>query len=158
MTQEVCFKNAKCAILYMGYYVSCAVILSCIFGILMTYFYEQAKDFSLVILIGFLILIGIWFFVFLSILFSRRVVITPTEIKLMRGEKVKWSIEKNEISECIYHRMHWYYCFFPLATINAYALQFKIKEKGISKSYCVLSYRQIKVLQARFNYLIKIIE
>ena len=73
----------------------------------MTYIFENARDFTLVIIIGVSVLLGIWVIAGLVILLNKTVIVTPTEIKTCRGTKVKWSIKKEEIQECIYYEMKW---------------------------------------------------
>lgn len=77
---------------------------------------------------------------------------------MCRFGKTKWVIRKDEIDECIYNKMHWYDCFFPLSAINAYALQFRLIGKAISKKFCSLSYKQVKKIQEKFGYPIRVID
>ncbi len=77
---------------------------------------------------------------------------------MCRSTKVKWSIKKEEIQECIYNEMKWYGFLFPTLTINSFALQFKIKGKGISKRFCSLSKKQVKIIQETFDYPIREID
>lgn len=157
--KQLKFKNAYCAVLYVACYASVCVIFSCAFGIIMTYFFENARDFTTVIVIGLLILLSVWLTATFLVLLSRTVVVTSEEIILRRGKKVKWIMKKEEIQECIYNEMKWYYFLIPISTINSFSLQFKLKEKKkISKEYCVLSSRQVKKIQETFNYPIRVIQ
>lgn len=157
--EELRFRNALCAVLYVACFASVCVILGAGICIILTCFFEHSKSLYECLLIFGSTLICVWIIAFLSIILSRTVIVTSEEIKLCRGKKVKWRIKKEDIQECIYNAMKWYYFLVPISTINSFTLQFKMKEKmKISKEYCALSLRQVKKMQEIFNYPIREIQ
>lgn len=138
------FKNALYAVLYFACFASCCLLFVCIFGIIVTYIVGDFKELFLSIFIGLVGMPSIWLIAVFVILLNRTVVISAEEIKMCRGKKIIWIIKREEIQECIYNAMKWYEFLFPVSAINGFALQFKLKEKGISRKFCSLSQREIK--------------
>ena len=133
------------------------VIFVCAFGILFTYFAEQARDFTLVFVIGGGVIGGIWMIVFISVPFNKTIIITEETITVYRFKRQIWSINKENIIECIYTKPAWYMFLFALVSINMFAFQFKLKEEGISQKYLALSYKQVQKIQNAFQYPIRIV-
>jgi len=158
MKEELKFKNALYAVLYVASFASICIILACVFGIIITYFFEDARDFTNVIFICCLVIIGIWVLAGFAILGNGTVVITANDIKLCYGKRVRWIMQKEEFEECVYHKMHWYDFLIPISTINALYLQFRVIGKVYSKRHCSLSFKQIQQIQKQFNYNIRIID
>lgn len=152
MKEKLVLKNSIVGIAYIATFATCGVVLVCIVGIIVTYFFENARNFLNVIVIGALVIVGIWVLALIAMLFSKTVVVTENEIKMFRGKKVKWEIKKEDIVELIYTSMPWYSFLSPLSTINGFALQFKIKGKGIVRQYCLLSSKQVKKIEDMFDY------
>lgn len=153
---ELKFKNALYSILYLACFASICVIFCCALGICITYFFENARDFNDVLFYGAIIILTVWLISGLVVLLNKTVIVTENEIRMYRGKKLKWSIKKEEIQECIYNEMKWYYVLFPISTINAFALQFRLKgKKSISKEFCSLSLKQVRLIQETFNYPIR---
>ena len=152
MKEKLVLKNSIDGIAYIATFATCGVVLVCIVGIIVTYFFENARNFLNVIVIGALVIVGIWVLALIAMLFSKTVVVTENEIKMFRGKKVKWEIKKEDIVELIYTSMPWYSFLSPLSTINGFALQFKIKGKGIVRQYCLLSSKQVKKIEDMFDY------
>lgn len=150
--EKLVLKNAIAGIVYIVTFATCGVVLVCIVGIIVTYFFENAREFTNVIVIGALVIAGIWVLALIAMLFSKTVVVTENEIRMYRGKKMKWEIKKEDIVELIYTPMPWYAFLSPLSTINGFALQFKIKGKGIVRQYCSLSSKQVKKIEDMFDY------
>lgn len=156
---ELKFKNAMHSVLYLACF---STILSLFLGgicILVTCIWENGND-LMYCLIGFpCFIIAVWLLSAIVIMLNKTVIVTSEEIKLCRGKKIKWSIKKEDIEECIYNEMKWYYFLVPISTINAYTLQFKLKEKmKISKEFCSLSLKQVQKIKETFNYPIRQIQ
>lgn len=155
---ELKFKNALFAVIYVACLFSVAVIFMCIFGIVMTFCFENARDFRDVLFYGSIVLLAGWLISIVVMMLNKNVIVNSEEIKLCRGKKVKWSIKKDEIEECIYNEMKWYNFLFPVSTINAFMLQFRLKnKKSISKEFCSLSLKQVIQIGETFGYPIRII-
>lgn len=148
-----------CAVLYLACFISKLSFFSEVVCILVTYVWENGND-LMYCLIGFpSFIMLVWLISALVIILNKTVIVTTGEIKFCRGNKVKWCIKKEDIEECIYNEMKWYYFLIPISTINAYALQFKLKEKmKISKEFCSLSLKQVQKIQETFNYPIRQIQ
>lgn len=154
--EQLKFRNYLFAIIYLAVFITVSIVFVSIFGIIMTYIFEDERDFTIVVVVGFSVIIGVWIIAGIFILLQKTVIVTDTEIKLCRGKKVKWIIEKSEIKECIYNRAHWYDFIAPISAINAFMLQFQLKKRGVSrKKYCFLSYKQVKQMYTIFNYPIR---
>ena len=138
------FKNALYAVVYFACFSSTCLLLVCILGIIITCIVGDFDELFLSIIIGLVGMPSIWLITVFVILLNRTVVVSAEEIKMCRGKKIIWIIKREEIRECIYNAMKWYNFLFPVSAINGFALQFKLKEKGISKRYASLSQRQIK--------------
>lgn len=157
--KELKFKNALHAVLYFACFASICVIFCCVFGIIMTYFFENARDLSKVLFYGSIGVLAVWIISGIVIALNKTVIVTSDEIKLCRGKKIKWCIKKDNIEECIYNQMKWYYFLVPISTINAFALQFRLKEKmKITKHFCSLSLKQVRQIQKTFDYPIREIQ
>ncbi len=157
--EQIRFKNARSAVCYGAQFVSVCTVILCVFGIIMTYFFENARDFTVVYIVGASVIVGTWAIAGLIILLQTTVIVTENEIKLCRGEKIKWSIKKDEICKCIYNKAHWYDFLMPISAINAFQLSFKLNSGGISrKKVCSLSLKQVNTIREKFNYPIKNID
>ncbi len=151
------YKNALHAILFGACFASAIIILFCIICVSAAYALDQTEDNKLGLIIFGSFLAGTWLIASLCLLFGKTVVITSEEISMYRWKKIKWSIKKEEIEECIYNKLNWYDCFFPTSTLNAFALQFKLTDRGISKKFCSLSLKQVKRIQKEFGYPVRVI-
>ncbi len=157
--EQIRFKNARSAVCYGALFVTVCTVICCVFGIIITYFFENARDFSVVFIVGASVIVGTWAIAGLIILLQTTVIVTENEIKLCRGKKIKWSIGKDEISECIYNKAHWYDFIMPISAINAFQLMFKLNNGVVSrKKSCSLSLKQVNVICEKFNYPIKNID
>ena len=153
---QIKFKNARAAVCCGALFVTACTIFCCVFGIIMTYFFENARDFTMVYIVGASIIAGVWAIAGLIILLQTTVIVTENEIKLCRGKKIKWSVSKDEISECIYNRVHWYDLLMPSSAINAFQLCFKFKNGVISrKKICSLSLKQVNIIRDNYSYPIR---
>lgn len=156
--EKLKFKNALYAVLYVACFATVCVILCGSVCALVSAFFEDSKDLISILITFGLALFLVWLLAGLVILFNKTVIITYDEVKMCRGNKVIWSIKREDIQECIYNEMKWYDFLFPISTMNAFALQFKLKEKGISKKFCSLSLKQVNKIIETFDYPIREIE
>lgn len=150
-------KNAVYPVLSMACFFTLVVILLSLFCIIVTYFAENTRDFSMIYLIGGCIIAGIWGISILSFIFCKTILVTEEKISTYRFGKEKEVFPKEEIIECIYTKSAWYMFIFALASFNMFTFLFKMKEKGISRKYLMLSYKQVKMIQENFDYPIRII-
>lgn len=151
--KELKYKNALNAVLYGACFVTVAIVFCCCFGIAMTYFFEDARDFSLVMIIGASLIAGAWIIAGIVIVFQGTVVVTEQSIKYYRGKVEKWSIGKEDIKECVYNKAHWYDFLMPISAINVFILNFKLNDGTISrKKYCSLSFKKVKQMCDMFHY------
>lgn len=155
---EIRFKNAINSILYVSILASACIFLSAGICIFVTCIWEEGKDLVLCLLIFGCILLTIWIITIIIVISTKTVIISSDNIKLTRGKKIYWCLSKEDIDECLYNKMKWYYFLFPIATINAFALQFKLKNGKISRHYCSLSQRQIDKIKSSFDYPFKEIQ
>ncbi len=101
----------------------------------------------------------IWLIACLAMLLSKTVVVTPTEIKMYRGKKLKWCIKKEEIFELIYNRLHWYEYIVLISSADFFELQIKLAcNMKISKNSCCLSLKQVHKIKENFDYPFRIID
>ena len=145
-------KNAIAEIIYAAVFMSCAVIICCVICIVFPYFYDGINYLKNASMIGASVIAGIWGLALIAMLFGKTVVVTENEIRMYRGKKLKWEIKKEDIDELIYTPMPWYAFLSPLSTINGFALQFKLKGKGIVRQYCSLSRKQVRKIAETFDY------
>ena len=145
------------AILYGACVTSVFIILSCIICVIASYILKETIHLKLGLTVFGGLFGGSWVIACLCLILQKTVIVTANEISVSRWEKVKWSIQKEQIIECIYTKVSWYACFFPISTINAYALQFKLLGKGISRKSCSLSYKQVKTIQEKFGYPVRVV-
>lgn len=158
MKKELKLRNAIYSSFAVGIFFSCCVVFICTFGIVLTYFAEEARDFTMVLTIGGAVIAGIWIITLTSMLFCKTIIVTDEEFKVYRWKKLKWSVRKENILECIYTKPAWYKFLFPMETLNMYSFQFDTEDEGISpRHYLVLSYKQVKKIQENFDYNIRII-
>ena len=156
--KELRFKNSLFAVLYVACFISCCIVISYVICMVATIIWENAKDVILASIIFSSLFSLTWIIAVIVIIFSSKIIITETEIKIYNRNKIKWSISKDDIEECIYTQLRWYMFIEPLSTINGFALQFKLKgKKNISKNFCSLSFKQIKKIQQTFDYPIRVI-
>ena len=156
---QIKFKNARSAVLYVAYFATACTVICCAVGIVMTYFFENARDFTVVYIVGLSVIVGIWIIAFIVILLQTFVIVTESEIRLCRSKKIKWSISKDEILECIYNKAHWYDFLMPISAINAFQLCFKLKNGVVSrKKVCSLSLKQVSMIRDKFNYPVRNID
>lgn len=157
--KELKYKNALYAIIYCACFITICIILCCVFGIIITYFFEHVRDFTLVCIIGVSLIGGVWIIAGLVIMLQGTVVVTEHEIKYYRWRTEKWRINKEDICECIYNKFHWYDFLLPITAINAFILSFRLKEGVISqKKYCSLSLKMVKEIHDTFHYPIRDID
>lgn len=157
--EQLKFKNYLFATIYFAVFITIVILLGNIICIVGCYVFDGIRDFIYFWVVCLALIIGVWIIAGITIAMQKTVIVTNTEIKLCRRNKIKWIIEKSEIKECIYNRGHWYDFLMPISAINAYLLQFKLKEKGISrKKYCFLSYKQVKRICIEFNYPVRAID
>ncbi len=153
LMDQIKFKNGLIAGCYCACFFTICTVFCCVFGIIMTYFFEDARDFTIVFIVGASVVVGIWMIAGLSILLQGTVIITESEISLGRGKKIKWSISKDEISECVYNKAHWYDFLIPISAINAFILHFKLQNGVIPrKKYCYLSLKQVNIIRDVLHY------
>lgn len=154
--EQVKFRNALNAVIYCAVFFTICVVLCCIIGIIMTYIFEDARDFTVVFIVGISVICGIWALAGLTIMLQNTVIVTENEIRLCRGKKTKWIVCKSELKECIYNKAHWYDFLMPIAAINAYIMHFKLSSGIISrKKYCSLSLKKARLMRDKFHYPIR---
>ncbi|MCH5155686.1 MAG: hypothetical protein J1F69_03685 [Clostridiales bacterium] len=157
--EQIKFRNARGAVCFGAYFITAGTVFCCVFGIIMTYFFENAREFTVVYIVGASVIAGTWAIAGLIILLQTTVIVTENEIKLCRGKKIKWSISKDEILECIYNQIHWYDILVPISAINAFQLCFKLKNGVVSrKKVCSLSFKQVNIIRDKFNYPVRNID
>ncbi len=127
-------------------------------GIIVTYFLQNQRNFNDVFIIGSLVVLSFWIIEAIVIIFNPTIVVTETEIKKCFWKKIKWSVPRENIQECIYTRMRWFMFIDPISTINVFQLHLKLKDKKNSRKVCSLSLKEVKKIQQTFNYQIKIID
>ena len=152
--EQIKFKNSLLPICVGACFVTELTVFCCVFCVLMTYFLEDARDFTIVLIVSASVIAGIWIIAGLLMLLQSTVVVTEEEIKLCRGKKNKWSIDKEEIKECLYSKARWYDFFIPISPVNASMLKFKLKDGSViaRKKYCFLTSKQVKMLRDKFDY------
>lgn len=155
---ELKFKNALFSVLYVASFASVCILLSGAICIFVTCIWEDGKDMFLCLIIFGSALLGVWIITCVVVLLSKTVIVTENEISIYRGKKLKYCVKKEDIEECIYNEMKWYNFLFPVSTINAFMLQFRLKnKKSISKEFCSLSLKQVIQIRETFGYPIRII-
>ena len=152
------FKNAIFVCIFCGCYATTGTIIICVIGFIGTYFFDGTRDFTWQF-IGFGIAIAvIWLMVILAICCAKRVEVTWEAIIVYRGKKEKWRIQKSELQECIYTRLHWWHMIDFIGGITACELHFRPHGQKISKHYLMLSMKRVVRLRDDFGYPIRIID
>ena len=158
---ELRFKNAKFIGVCVSIFFSCIVVFVAIFGVTITYFFENARDFSLVAIIALSILIGIWTLYFLLVIvLGKSIIISNEGITVKKGNRVLWKLKKEDIDYCSYEKIKASTFIFP--NPNASYMLFKLKKgefftirnktAGIS-----LSLKEVEKMMKNFDYEIKIL-
>ncbi len=154
--KELKFKNAVNISLYFACFFSLLVIIVSV--ILIALSYQDLNNCINIIIIGGSIILCFWIVVGFVLLFSGTVIVNETEIKMCRGNKIKWILEKEKIKQCIYLETKWYGYLMPSYIDKALNLEFVLHNKSVYKKSCYITYKQVKKMLNEFNYPIKIIK
>lgn len=162
---ELKFKNSDRLNLFVALFCSCGVTILFVFGFILSIIVGQTKDNILALEIFVSILLAIWIIYFIAtFLFYKTIVVTEEKITLKKWKKILWSLNKEDISECVYQRLTGFNFYSP----NAAAMLFRLKgakkfavrkiSKNLSTPYSItLSYKNVKKM-LEIGYNIRIID
>lgn len=162
---ELKFKNSGMLNLFVALFCSCGVTILFAFGFIFTSIIGQTEDNILALEIFGSILLAIWIIYFIAtFLFYKTVVVTEERITLKRRKKILWSLNKEDISECVYQRLTGFNFYSP----NAATMLFRLKDtkkfavrkisKNFSTPYSIaLTYKNVKKM-LELGYNIRIID
>lgn len=162
---ELKFKNSCILNLFAAVFCSGATLFLLTFGIIGSSITGEPKYNILVLEIFCSILLAIWIIYFIvTFLFYKTIIVTEDNITLKRRKKILWTINREDILECVYEPLTFYNFYSP----NAASMLFKMKstnkfaELKISKNfsspiYISLTYKNVKQM-SDLGYNIRIID
>ena len=162
---ELKFKNSRMLNLFVALFCSGATVFLFAFGFIFTSIVGQTEDNILALEIFGAIMLFIWIMYFIfTFLVYKTIIVTEEKIIVKRRKKILWSLNREDISECVYERLtpHNFYdpnaatMLFKLDDTKEYAMR-KLS-KNFSTPYCIsLSYKNVKQM-IEIGYNIKIID
>lgn len=162
---ELKFKSSGMINLLVALFCSCGVTILFAFGFIVSSIAGQSERNILALEIFGSIFLAIWIIYFIAtFLFYKTIVVTEEKITLKRWKKILWSLNKEDISECVYQRL----TGFNFYRLNAATMLFRLKDTKkfavhkISKNfstpyYITLSYKNVKKM-LELGYSIRIID
>ncbi len=162
---ELKFKDSSLLYLFVAIFCSGITLFLFVFGIIGANITGDSKHNVLALEIFGSILLLIWIIYFIcAFLIYKTIIVTEEKITVTRRNKVLWSLNREDISECVYERLsvHNFYSsnvatmLFKLNETNKFAMR-KLN-KHFSKPYSIsLSFNNVKKME-ELGYIIRYID